>query len=103
MVGYLDQISQVALVILGPLAITLVAKKNRWGFVIGLLSQPFWFLTAYLNQQWGVFLVSVVFTGSWSLGIYEWFLKEKFLDLNVKRETRKVKRQDLEERVSKIK
>jgi nicotinamide riboside transporter PnuC len=75
-VEYLDQVSQVALVILGPLAIILVAKKNRWGFVAGLLSQPFWFITALINQQWGVFLVSIIFTGSWILGIWEWFLRD---------------------------
>lgn len=70
-------ISQIAILIFGASAIVLVAKKNKWGFVVGLLSQPFWFITAYINDQWGVFLVSVVFTGSWCLGIYEWFFKDK--------------------------
>ncbi len=70
-------ISQTAIFILGASAIILIAKKNRWGFVIGLLSQPFWFITSYVHQQWGIFLVSIVFMGSWCLGIYEWFFKDK--------------------------
>lgn len=72
-----DFISQIAIVFFGAGAIILVAKKNKWGFVCGLLSQPFWFITAYVNEQWGVFLVSFIYTISWIFGIYEWFLKEK--------------------------
>ncbi|MBI2542681.1 MAG: nicotinamide mononucleotide transporter [Candidatus Aenigmarchaeota archaeon] len=72
-----DTISQAAIFVLGTLAIILVAKKNKWGFVAGLLSQPFWFITSFVNQQWGVIFVSIVFTLSWSYGIYEWFFKSK--------------------------
>ncbi len=73
----LDLISQFAIPILGTLAIILVAKKNKWGFVIGLISQPFWIITSYVNEQWGVFFFSIIITGSWILGIYEWFFKEE--------------------------
>ena len=72
----LDQISQVAIAILGIGAIFLIARKNKWGFVIGLLSQPFWLITSYLNKQWGVFLLSVIYIGMWTYGIYEWFYKK---------------------------
>lgn len=57
-----DLISQVAIVILGTSSIILLAKKNKWGFVLGLAAQPFWYITAFVNQQWGVFLVSFVYT-----------------------------------------
>jgi len=72
-----DHVSQVAIFILGTLAIILVAKKNKWGFVAGFLSQPFWYITAYLNEQWGVFFISFVYTASWSFGIYERFFKDQ--------------------------
>ncbi len=72
-----DIISQVAIVFLGAGAIILVAKKNKWGFVLGLASQPFWYITAFINEQWGVFLVSFIYTTSWCLGIYEWFFKKE--------------------------
>ncbi len=72
----LDNISQIGLSIFGVLAIVLVAKRNKWGFVFGMISQPFWFITSFLNEQWGVFFVSIVYTGSWAFGIYEWFFKK---------------------------
>lgn len=72
-----DLISQVAIVILGTSSIILLAKKNKWGFVLGLAAQPFWYITAFVNQQWGVFLVSFVYTASWLFGIYEWFFKKE--------------------------
>ena len=72
-----DNISQIAIFVLGAAAIILVAKKNKWGFVVGFLSQPFWYITAYINEQWGVFFVSFIYTASWSYGIYEWFFKDK--------------------------
>jgi len=72
----LDLISQFGVSILGATAIVLVAKKNKWGFVLGALSQPFWFITSFINEQWGVFIVSFIFAASWLLGIYEWFFKK---------------------------
>jgi len=73
----LDNISQIGLSIFGVLAIVLVAKRNKWGFVFGMISQPFWLITSFLNEQWGVFFVSIVYTGSWAFGIYEWFFKKE--------------------------
>jgi hypothetical protein len=73
----LDTIAQIGLFALSVSAILLVARKNKWGFVAGLLAQPFWFLTAYLNGQWGVFLTSAVLTISWAYGVYNWFFKDK--------------------------
>lgn len=73
----LDSISQVFIVILGTASIILVAKKNKWGFVLGLLSQPFYIYTSLVNEQWGIFITSFIYTGSWIFGIYEWFFKDK--------------------------
>jgi nicotinamide riboside transporter PnuC len=72
-----DTISQIFIAIFGVAAVILVAKKNKWGFVLGLLSQPFWFITSFINKQWGIFFLSIVYAGSWILGIYEWFYKNK--------------------------
>lgn len=72
-----DAIAQIAIVILGTSSIILVARKNKWGFVLGLLAQPFWYITSYLNQQWGVFFVAIIYTISWSYGVYEWFFRSK--------------------------
>lgn len=73
----LDTIAQIAITILGVTSIILVARKNKWGFVIALLAQPFWFVTSYAHAQWGIFFVSIIYTGSWAYGVYEWFWKSK--------------------------
>lgn len=72
-----DIISQIGIAILGISSVILVAKKNKWGFVLGLAAQPFWFITSFLNHQWGIFFLSLVYTGSWIFGVYEWFYKDK--------------------------
>ncbi|MES2971495.1 MAG: nicotinamide mononucleotide transporter [Patescibacteria group bacterium] len=72
-----DNIAQVGIAVFGITAIILVAKKNKWGFVFGLASQPFWLITSYVNKQWGVLFVSVIYTFTWAYGIYEWFYKDK--------------------------
>lgn len=69
----LDNIFQVAIFFFGVTAVILVARKNKWGFVFALLSQPFWFITAFINHQWGVFFVSFVYASSWAYGFYNWF------------------------------
>ncbi|MCX6799315.1 MAG: NUDIX domain-containing protein [Candidatus Diapherotrites archaeon] len=42
--AFIETIAQVGITILSPWAMLLVARKNKWGFVVGLLSQPFWLL-----------------------------------------------------------
>ncbi|MFA5187938.1 MAG: nicotinamide mononucleotide transporter [Patescibacteria group bacterium] len=71
-----ENISQIAICIFGILAIILISRKNKWGFVCGLASQPFWYITTYHNHQWGIMLMNVVYTGSWIYGIYQWFYKK---------------------------
>lgn len=72
----IDTIAQFGMVIFGFTAIVLVAKKNKWGFVFGLLSQPFFIITSVVNKQPGLFIVAILYTGSWVYGIYEWFYKD---------------------------
>lgn len=73
----LDAISQIGIFTLGVSSIILIGRKNRWGFVLALLSQPFWFYTAYAHQQWGVFGANIIYTASWLYGFYQWFFKKE--------------------------
>jgi nicotinamide riboside transporter PnuC len=75
-----DVIAQVGIPIFGFSAMFLVARKNKWGFVLGLLAQPFWFFTAYTHDQWGIILNSIVYSAIWVYGIYKWFWGEKAID-----------------------
>jgi nicotinamide riboside transporter PnuC len=71
-----DVVAQVGLAVFGVAAMALVASKNKWGFVIGLISEPFWLYTSYVGHQWGIFFLSVVYTFSWAWGIYVWFYRD---------------------------
>lgn len=70
----LDLVCQVFISIFGILAIYLVARGNRWGFVVGLAQQPFWYITTYINDQWGIFILSFAYTFTWVYGVYRHFL-----------------------------
>ena len=73
----LDKICNIAILAMTPLAVLLISKKIKWGFVVGLISQPFWIITTYINKQWGVLIVSILYLFIWANGIYEWFYKAK--------------------------
>lgn len=75
--AFWDAISQVAIALFGITAIILIAKKNKWGFVFGLISQPFWYITASIHGQWGVVFISMAYTCSWIFGVYQWFYRER--------------------------
>lgn len=70
-------ISQTGIAVFGLLAIILVTRKNKWGFVFGLCSQPFWLITTFQNKQLGIFLLSIIYTFTWAYGVYNWFFRGK--------------------------
>ena len=70
-----ETVCQTMIFILGPIAMILVGRKNKWGFVIGLCSAPFWLISTYQASQWGMFWNSVFYTWIWVYGIYNWFRK----------------------------
>lgn len=73
----LDNISQIIIPVTGISAIFLIARKNKYGFLIGLSGQPFWLYSSYVNEQWGIFISSIFFTLNFAYGYYIWFLKEE--------------------------
>lgn len=73
----LDTVSQIAIFTFGASSIILIGRKNRWGFVAALITQPFWFYTAYIHGQWGVFGANFVYAASWIYGFYQWFFKSE--------------------------
>jgi len=48
-------------------------KKFRYGFVAGLMGQPFWIYETWRAGQYGMFLVSVWFTAMQVRGIWNNF------------------------------
>lgn len=66
-------ITQIFIMILGASAIYLTTLSNamrKYGYVLGLLSQPFWFYTTYSNEQWGIFIMCFFYTFSWASGVW---------------------------------
>jgi len=75
----LELYAQIWIGVLGSSAIWLVGslgKWKRWGYIVGLCSQPAWFYTAIINEQWGIFALALFYTYSWLHGVYNYWLKE---------------------------
>lgn len=68
-----DFLFQAWIVITGGASIWLMSDPasphHRRGCWIGLAGQPCWLISTLQNFQWGMFLLSVVFTASYIRGI----------------------------------
>lgn len=71
-------IVQSAIVIFSCISITLFSSKTlyKWGFVAGILGQPFWVYATFTTEQWGMLLVAVWFSISHLRGIFNHIVKE---------------------------
>ena len=67
-----DSLIQVAIAITGVLAIWLTNDSNierrKYASIFRLLGQPFWVYTTYVTAQWGIFILSIVYTFAWLRG-----------------------------------
>jgi hypothetical protein len=54
------------------------AEWRKWACIFGLCGQPFWLYSAWSAQQWGIFLLCILYTFSWWKGFYNnWVLPLK--------------------------
>ncbi len=72
---------QIVIAFTGVIAIWLTQQKNekwkKFACLFGIIGQPFWFYSAYTNEQWGIFILCIFYTYSWLLGIKNnWFTKK---------------------------
>lgn len=75
----MNNLAQVAIFILGSSAIYLVGTTGRfkkWGYLVGLVSQPFWFYTAWTTEAWGIFFMCFIYTYSWANGCRNYLMKK---------------------------
>lgn len=74
----LDIISQIGITVFGVIAAWITQQRNeslkKYACILGLMSQPFWFYTAVIAEQWGVFANSVMFTVIWIIGIKTYWI-----------------------------
>lgn len=74
----LDIVVQSTIAFAGVVTTWLTQSANdstrRWACLVGLASQPAWFYSASTTGQWGIFVLSILCTISWSRGLktYWW-------------------------------
>lgn len=73
-----DIFSQIAIAITGIFAVWLSqspqANRRKYACWFGMAGQPFWFYVSFNEQQWGIFLLTFVYTLAWLRGfkVYWW-------------------------------
>jgi hypothetical protein len=70
---------QVMIFIFGVSAIWLVGRTDRWrryGYIAGLLGQPFWIYHTFTTGQWMVLAICMFYLYSWAMGFYNHWLKD---------------------------
>ncbi|MCK5016529.1 MAG: hypothetical protein KAS32_05585 [Candidatus Peribacteraceae bacterium] len=72
---------QIVIAITGVVALWLANDhrdgKRKYACLFGLAGQPFWFYSAFIDEQWGVFVLAFFCTGAWFKGFrYHWLQKE---------------------------
>ena len=66
------------IIIFGCSAIWFVGRTEKWkryGYILGLLSQPAWLYTSIKSNQWGIFILSLWYTYAWGQGVYNYWIK----------------------------
>ena len=72
------ELDQIGLLLFGAAAIYLVGLEptnpyQKYGYVVGLISQPFWLYATYKEKLFGMFALSVFYTYAWIVGIINHF------------------------------
>lgn len=45
-------------------------QQRRYACLFGLAGQPFWLMSAWKAEQWGILFLSVLYALSWGRGLY---------------------------------
>ena len=65
-------LEQVIIAVTGIPAIWLANDYREWrrqyACLFGLAGQPFWILAAYEASQWGIFILTILYTVAWMRG-----------------------------------
>ena len=75
----MDLFSQICIVIFGASSIWFISRKEKWsryGFILGLISIPPYLYTTYINDQGGMFVLTLFYCYSYCQGIWNYFIKE---------------------------
>lgn len=76
----LDHCAQLGIMLCGVSAVWLVGCKQhwrRWGYIMGMLGQPFWLYTTLTHEQYGIAAMTVLYAYSWGRGIWNYWIRPK--------------------------
>ena len=68
----MEIVSQCAIFV-GGMGVVALGSGSRWGFVLGLSVQPFWYYTSIRHRQWGIVAAGALYGCGWVLGVYRNF------------------------------
>ena len=71
-----DALLQIAVVLFSVPAMYLITGDGalaKWGWWLGLASQPFWIAATWRAKQWGMWAMAIIYTGMWLRGISNHF------------------------------
>lgn len=72
-------IEQIGIALTGVTAVWLTQDPReswrRWAPIFGLCGQPFWFYSAYMAEQWGIFALCFLYALSWARGFRDQWLR----------------------------
>lgn len=81
MPNWLISLSEILIPVFGLISmlfINLNNKYSKYGILAGLLGQPFWIISSFYSQSWGVFINTIIYTVFFMIGMYNfWFNKNK--------------------------
>lgn len=73
-------IEQTFITVTGVVSIYLANDPNdsarRWAPIFGLAGQPAWLYSSYHAGQWGIFMLSIVYTIVWARGFQHHWLRQ---------------------------
>lgn len=74
-------IIQLAILLTGVVAIYLSQQSNeklqKYACLFGLAGQPFWMITTYESQQFGIFALTFLYTFAWAKGLHNYWIKPR--------------------------
>lgn len=73
-------VEQILIALTGVTAVFLSQQGNanlkKFACLFGIAGQPFWFYSAFTNEQWGIFLLCVFYSYAWGVGVYNNWIKK---------------------------
>lgn len=77
----IDTMTQLGILALSGTGIWLVGRPEpwrRWGYILGLSAQPFWFYMSCTPEMWGVAVLTLFCSYGWAQGVwFHWVKPER--------------------------